>query len=111
MADMMERTVSITAGEDGLRLVVGGAELRLTPEMAAEVCGVWLAYRQGIDHDAEPVCDNCGEAVEPDAEGKYWVHRGGTRGWTADHYVCGDHDAASRSLSGIAEVDGSGYAR
>ena len=111
MADTMEQTVSITAGEDGLRLVVGGAELRLTPEMAAEVCGVWLAYRQGVDHDAEPVCDNCGEAVEPDAEGKYWVHRGGTRGWTADHYVCGDLDAVGHGASSVAEVDGSGYAR
>ena len=111
MADTMERTVSITAGEDGLRLVVGGAELRLTPEMAAEVCGVWLAYRQGVDHDAEPVCDHCGEAVEPDAEGKYWVHRGGTRGWMSDHYVCGARDAASHGVSSLAEVDGSGYAR
>ena len=93
MADTMERTVSITAGEDGLRLVIGDAELRLTPELAAEVCSTWLAYRQSVDHDAEPVCDHCREAVEADSLATpTWIHKAGTDGWPIRHYTCGRPD-------------------
>lgn len=107
-AHSVEQMVSFTAGEDGLLLVVGDVQIRLTPELAAEAAGIWLAYRQGVDHDAEPVCDHCGEAVEPDdlPGSEYWIHRGGSGGWQFPHYTCAPYEAENFDMR-IATVNGS----
>lgn len=94
----------VHAGGDKLSFAVGKSVVFMDMAIAKEIAARVSISMQSIDHDAEaePVCDHCGQPVQPDDDDpSLWIHSKGGE-WLTTHYTC----AVGRQT--FAMVNGSG---
>lgn len=92
----------VHAGGDSLSFEVGESVVFMDMAIAKEIAARVSIHMQSLDHDAEPVCDHCGQPVQPDScDPSLWIHSKGGE-WLTPHFVC----AVGRQT--FAMVNGSG---